>query len=84
MTLRWSIVRSSAPSLRRWGNEVVVHHALSNDTYRLSATAGLALSQLMPDDMVHADGMDGLIPLDDADIESALLTLAELGFVAQC
>ncbi len=85
MTLRWRIVRNSAPALRQWGDEYVVHHALSNDTYRLSAPGGRILTELMAADMSHAGGIgSSLLPEEHADVGIALSALAELGFVAQC
>jgi hypothetical protein len=82
MTLRWKISPHAAPAIRRWGNEYVVHHALSNDTFRLSVHAGSALVALMADDsdlnLRHA-GSRGASSLD-----SCLSELAELGFVARC
>lgn len=78
MSHRWQISRHAAPAVRNWGDEYVVHHALSNDTYRLSATAGRILTQLM------ADGDLFTSPIDDADSEDCLSALAELGLVTQC
>jgi hypothetical protein len=79
-SLRWRIVREASPALRRWGDEYVVHHALSNDTYRLSLTAGHILMAFDP-----TRASDGLtFPTDDADGETALEVLVELGFITRC
>ncbi|HMM86326.1 MAG: hypothetical protein ACLGIT_11390 [Gammaproteobacteria bacterium] len=64
--------------MRRWGDEVVVHHALSNDTYRLSAQAGEALAALTTSGGIVAD--DPADPHRDA----CLVALADLGFVTRC
>lgn len=84
MSNRWQIVRSAAPAVRKWGDEYVVHHALSNDTYRLSATAGRLLSDmiLMQDD--HAGGPGFACSAEDAETLDCLSALADLGLVTEC
>lgn len=85
MTLRWRIVPNSAPALRQWGDEYVVHHALSNDTYRLSAPGGRILTELMAADLNHEDGIGSdFSPEKHVDLDITLSALAELGFVTQC
>lgn len=76
--VQWQIAADAAPMLHRWGDEFVVHHALSNDTYRLSAHAGEALVALMSPDGIVDDG-----PVDPRR-EACLLALAELGLVTRC
>jgi hypothetical protein len=84
MIHRWQIARHAAPAVRNWGDEYVVHHALSNDTYRLSATAGRILTGLMTADVDYADGAVLGYPMDDAEAETCLWALAELGLITQC
>ena len=84
MTARWRIVPAAAPALRKWGDEYVVHHALSNDTYRLSAAAGRILAGFMTAEGCNAAGVGGAKSPDDAEVSVALAVLAELGFVTRC
>ena len=84
MTQRWQIARHAAPAVRNWGDEYVVHHALSNDTYRLSSTAGRILTGLMTADVRRADGAVIGYPMEDAEAEACLWALAELGLITQC
>ena len=84
MTHRWQISRRAAPAVRKWGDEYIVHHALSNDTSRLSATAGRILTGLMTSDVGHADGAVIGYPVDGAEAEDCLWALAELGLITQC
>ena len=84
MMRRWQVLSGSEPAVYRWGDEYVVHHGLSNETYRLSLTAGAILSEIMaaapaPDDVRGSAG-----PMDDAEAETCLMTLAGLGFVTEC
>ena len=84
MALRWQISRSAAPAIRRWGDECVVHHALSNDTYRISARAGMILTELMGVDMNRGGGNDSPCETQGADTEDALSALADLAFITEC
>lgn len=84
MTLRWQITNSAEPALRRWGDEYVVHHRMSNDTYRLSASAGRILAALLAADAKQADDSGGHATTDDAEAGASLAALAELGFVSEC
>ena len=84
MMRRWQVLSGAEPAVRRWGDEYVVHHGLSNETYRLSLTAGGILSEIMaaapaPDNVGASAGS-----MDDAEAESCLSTLAGLGFVTEC
>lgn len=82
--LRWRIDADAAPALRRWEDEYVVHHALSNDSHRLSEPAGLILAELLD------AGSAGLTRPGEADalpeetVQTCLAALRELGFVARC
>jgi hypothetical protein len=84
MTRRWQISRSAAPEVRRWGNEYVVHHALSNDTYRMSASAGMILAELISADMSQGGSKDSTCATQGVDTEDALSALADLAFITQC
>ncbi len=76
--VRWCVAADANPVVRRWGGEVVVHHALSNDTYRLTPQAGDVLTALM----AAGGPLDGG-PVDARDA-ACLLALADLGLVTRC
>ncbi len=84
MTSCWHLAAGADLALHTWQGEYVVHHALSNDTHRLSDPAGRILLDL------QAAGSQGVrspgrsLGLSDDEAEATLAALAELGFVAQC
>ncbi len=80
----WRLLPGVEPALHRWGDEYVVHHRLSNDTYRVSATAGRLLGEFIAAASAPADGEAGVRLADDAEAAACLSALSELGFVAQC
>jgi hypothetical protein len=70
--------------MRRWGDEFVVHHALSNDTYRLDLHGGLVLEVLTrADTPIEATAIVGP-GLSEQTVEDALAALSELGFTTSC
>jgi hypothetical protein len=81
---RWRILPGAEPAVHRWGDEFVVHHAMSNDTYRLSVTAGRILSEIMMAAIGPAGGGASAGLTDDAEAETCLSTLVDLGFLTQC
>lgn len=72
------------PTLRRWGDECVVHHALSNDTYRVSDAAGRILAALGAASSLDAHELAVACELDAEVVEEALIELNELDFVSPC
>jgi hypothetical protein len=73
--------------MRRWGDEFVLHHSLSNDTYRLDLHGGLVLAVLtIADTPLTPLAVAALVGngLDEATVEEALASLAEHGFVTPC
>lgn len=78
MTASWRVAPGASPAIRAWGGEYVVHHALSNDTHRLSEAAGRILTGLIA---AAESGAPALISSDD---DATLAALAELGFVTRC
>jgi hypothetical protein len=85
MATNWRIDSAADPKFCVWGDEVVVHHALSNDTYRLSAQAGRVLAELSTAAAAGTTSPVGwAFDPGDAEIQDTLLALAELGLVTPC
>ena len=84
MTRRWQLLPGAEPAILRWGDEYVVHHGLSNDTYRLSVSAGRLLSEIMAAAVAPSKGEASAGLTVDAEAENCLSALADLGFVTQC
>jgi hypothetical protein len=80
----WQLAEGVDLRLRRWGDEFVVHHALSNDTYRLGLAGGLVLETLADADVPLTAAALASPGLPQAAVEEALEALAELGFVSPC
>jgi hypothetical protein len=81
----WQIRADAHPAWRLWDSEYVVHHALSNDTFRLSEAAGRLLVCMSGCEapctvpaLAEASEMDG------SDVQSVLELLAQLGLVVPC
>lgn len=80
----WQLTAGADPALHTWQGEYIVHHALSNDTHRLSESAGRILLELA------AAGSQGVrdpgqsLALSDEEARTTLTALADLGFVTQC
>ena len=74
----WRIAPGASPAVRVWDGEYVVHHALSNDTHRLSEAAGRILLKLV------AAGAGAPDAVSSEEVQATLQALAELGFVTQC
>lgn len=80
----WFIAPGARPALRVWDGEFVVHHALSNDTHRLSGVAGQLLIELID---AGGEGIPGTSDAESGQPEErhpVLLALAELGLITQC
>lgn len=69
---------------RRWDDECVVHHALSNDTHRLTSWAGQLLMALEERRALTTDELAARLNLEPTDVDAALLSLAQLELVRQC
>lgn len=82
---RWQIRADAQLAWRLWSSEYVVHHALSNDTFRLSEAAGrmlVCMSECSAPRTVPT--LAAVCEMNEADVQSVLDQLAELGFVIQC
>lgn len=84
MTRAWMVAPGAAPIVRVWNGECVVHHALSNETHRLVASAARILIELAdtPSDSASADGSGST--LDDAEALEVLQVLSRLDLVTRC
>lgn len=71
-------------SCRFWGDECLVHHALSNDTHRLAAWAGRLLMALTGMEAASTEALAEYLDQDADEVESALAALAELDLVRRC
>jgi hypothetical protein len=80
----WRISDLASPAIRRWGDEVVVHHALSNDTYRLSSDAGRALIEIMQAGRAGTSGFFVVGAGDEPVHVYCLAALADLGLITRC
>lgn len=81
----WQIRADAHPAWRLWDGEYVVHHELSNDTFRLSEAAGRLLVYMA--DCVAPCTVPMLalaFEMNGSDVQSVLEQLAQLGFVVQC
>jgi PqqD family protein of HPr-rel-A system len=81
---RWCLVSEADASWRCWGNEYVVHHALSNDTHRLSRLAGALLSVLRQHGSLDADALARQCAVHGDEVAETLAALEELDLVARC
>ncbi|WP_157256191.1 hypothetical protein [Pelomonas sp. Root1217] len=83
-TPRWALTYGADLSIRVWGDDCLVHHALSNDTHRLAAWLVPALRRLAEQPPA---GFDELAALMDADSEmtaDVLQQLEQLLLVQRC
>jgi PqqD family protein of HPr-rel-A system len=71
-------------SIRRWGEECVVYHALSNDTHRVADAAGRILEALATAPSLSARDLEERCTLDADVVQDALATLGDLDFVVPC
>lgn len=69
---------------RTWGEETVVHHALSNDTYRLAEPAGALLQTVVGGEAATPAALAVALGVDPEAIESTLRTLLDLNLVVRC
>ncbi len=67
---------------RCWDGEYVFHHALSNDTHRLSEVAGIVLVYLIEHGETEAPALALACGVDEDDLEIILSALAKIDFVA--
>lgn len=84
MSQTWKLAGGAAPAMRCWSGEFVVHHATSNDTHRLTQSAGQLLARMMAHESA-ARSNGGLPPLAfDDEALNTLEALSDLGLVVRC
>lgn len=81
---RWRLPEDCPIEWRRWDDEYVVHHPLSNDTHRLSETAGRLLEALQRSGCLDLDAIAGRCGVDREEAAALLDALAELDLVTRC
>lgn len=77
----WRIADGADLAWRRWEDEYVFHHALANDTHRLSEPAGSVLTQLLRDGEVESAALADACGLDAQDLEAILRALVKIDFL---
>jgi hypothetical protein len=78
---RFRIADRADLAWRHWDGEYVFHHALANDTHRLSDAAGRILLRLMRSGEQDAESLALACELPVSDVELILSELAKLDFV---
>jgi hypothetical protein len=82
--LRWNMTYGADLSCRFWGDECLVHHALSNDSHRLAAWAGRLLMALTDMEAASTEVLADYLGQDADEVETALAALAKLDLVSRC
>lgn len=70
--------------MRQWDDECLVHHALSNDTHRLSAWAAEVLFELAEAGPASPAVLAERLAMTETDIDRVLSTLSRLDLVCPC
>jgi hypothetical protein len=78
----WRIPDQTDLAWRYWDGEYVFHHALSNDTHRLSEAAGAVLLQLMEGGETEQSELAKSCGMDAEYLDVILSALAKIDFVA--
>lgn len=82
--IRWSLAPEAELVWRGWDGQVVVHHALSNDTHRFAEPAGSILRQLGQFGSQDQSALATICGADEADCDEVLSALASLNLVVRC
>jgi PqqD family protein of HPr-rel-A system len=83
-TCRWCVSADADLAWRNWGGEYVVHHALSNDTHRVTKFAGRLLSVLQRSGALDLRSLARECGAESEEIAATLAALAQLDLVARC
>jgi PqqD family protein of HPr-rel-A system len=81
---RWCLSGDADLAWRHWGGEYVVHHALSNDTHRVTEFAGRLLSALQRSGAVDLRSLARECGAETEEVAETLAVLAQLHLVARC
>lgn len=79
----WRIADQAELAWRHWDGEYLFHHALSNDTHRLSEAAGTVLLHLLDHGETSQVALADLFGLAPEDLDDLLAALVQLDFVSQ-
>ncbi|HEY8875970.1 MAG TPA: hypothetical protein VIN03_00315 [Roseateles sp.] len=83
-TPRWALTYGADLSIRVWGDDCLVHHALSNDTHRLAAWLVPALRRLAEQPPAPIEELAALMDAAPETATDALLQLEQLLLVQRC
>jgi hypothetical protein len=78
----WRIADHASLAWRHWDGEYVFHHALSNDTHRLSDAAGEVLLHLLGRGETEQSALAEACALHEEDVDVILSALTKIDFVA--
>lgn len=78
----WRIADHADLAWRHWEGEYVFHHALANDTHRLSAAAGELLLRLIEVGEVEESSLAEALAIPRETLDVILSSLAKIDFVA--
>lgn len=79
---RWRTADQAGLVWHQWEGEYVFHHALSNDTHRLSEAAGIVLLHLLEHGETAETDLARACQIDEADLPVILSALEKIDFVA--
>ncbi len=79
---RWRAADQADLIWHQWDGEYVFHHALSNDTHRLSETAGIVLQHLVNQGETAAADLALACQIEEEDLVVILSALEKIDFVA--
>jgi hypothetical protein len=82
--IHWTLSYGADLAIRVWGDDCVVHHALSNDTHRLAAWLVPALQRLGQQPPATLAELAELMDADAAAATDALQQLEQLLLVQRC
>jgi len=77
----WRVPEHADMVLRRWGNDFVFHHRLSNDTHQLSSAAGTVVCCLLQHGELDTSALVDCCDLAREELGPILQTLADMDFV---
>jgi predicted transcriptional regulator len=80
----WVLTHGADLAIHVWGDDCVVHHALSNDTHRLAAWLAPALKRLAQAPAASLAELADLMGLDSHDAMDTLEQLERLQLIQQC